>query len=445
MVIKAIETFYWKEEEKENKKSKDLKIFLSKEEFKQCNDLINLASQSIIEAQEYIREKNDVSSVSLREIGRFVIFYNFFVEFFRRKKKLFENLEQNLDLEKIDIFYNNLTDYEIYKYSINLSIYLCYYLRLNNRKHRDNFKVKMNKYFGYDFTEIPKREQEFIINNIETKEDIAKNRVLLENIFALFVCIYTKVPLFIIGMPGYSKSLSVELLYKSMKGEISDNFLFKSLPQLIMNSYQGSLGITSEEVLKIFKRARRIFKRQCYDNLSKIISIFFFDDMGIAEKSPNNPLKILPLNLEYEYNEGRKKIAFVGISNSPLNPLIMDKGLHISIPQLDFEELKYTAQALAESYNIRLARRHKDLFEVLTLTYYDYKFELIKKYINKKDFHGILDFYQLIGNAMRSLVKIEEKEQNIDIDENIEEMIGIDSFEKNSEGLNLIIIYLLWK
>ena len=86
---------------------------------------------------------------------------------------------------------------------------------------------------------MPKKEQQYIANNIEMKEGIAKNRALLENIFTLFVCVNAKVPLFIVGKPGCSKSLSVQLLFKSMKGENSDNILFKTLPKLISNSYQG--------------------------------------------------------------------------------------------------------------------------------------------------------------------------------------------------------------
>ncbi len=48
-----------------------------------------MASNSNITAQNYVREKNDVSSVSLREIRRFSIFYNFFVEYLQIKKIYF--------------------------------------------------------------------------------------------------------------------------------------------------------------------------------------------------------------------------------------------------------------------------------------------------------------------------------------------------------------------
>ena len=454
MVVSPIESFYWKEVEKknekkdeqppndqekkegiinENEKLKKLEDYLNDEDLENYKKLKEMASQSIIEAQQYVRDKNDVSSVSLREIRRFSIFYNFFVEYLRKKRDLFGKIEQKDNFEIIDGFYKNLTDFQIYKYSINLSVYMCYYLRLTKKQFRQEFSLKMNSYFKEDFIKMPKREQEYIANNIEMKKGIAKNRALLENIFALFVCVNSKVPLFIVGKPGCSKSLSVQLLFKSMKGEISDNILFKTLPKLIINSYQGSLGSTSKGVLNIFKKARQILEKENNENLSKMISMIYFDEMGLAEHSPNNPLKVIHAELEYDLNEGEKKIAFVGISNWRLDASKMNRGLYLSIPQPDLEDLKQTAQTIAESYNRQLADEHKDLFETLAVTYHDYKLELNKTI--KEDFHGSRDFYHLIKNAMRSLLKKAKEEQDTNIDEHVKERIGIDSLERNLGGL----------
>ena len=454
MVVKPIESFYWREikkdkkepqpneqqpqnqnEEEDKKNVKTLENYLSKEEFDQCQKLKNIASKSITEAQEYVRDKNDVSSVSLREIRRFSIFYNFFVEYLRKKKELFSNINQKEIFEQIDRTYKNMTQDDIYKYSINLSVFVCYYLRLTKKEFRDELSVKMNKHFGFDFKKMPKKEQEYISNNIEMKEGIAKNRALLENIFTLFVCINAKVPLFIVGKPGCSKSLSVQLLFKSMKGEISDNILFKTLPKIILNSYQGSLGSTSKGVLNIFKKARGFLEKETEENLSKIISMIYFDEMGLAEHSPNNPLKVIHSELEYDLNEGKKKIAFVGISNWRLDASKMNRGLYLSIPPPDLEDLKQTAQTIAESYSQQLANENKELFETLAITYHDYKNVLTKKYTKKEEFHGTRDFYHLIKNAMRKLLQIAEKEQNMDIDEHVKESIGIESLERNFGGL----------
>ena len=455
IIVNPIESFYWKQinnkelniindggendqenniikERKENEE-KNLKNYLKPEVFEQYVKLREIASYSIIKAQDYVRKKNDISSVSLREIRRFSIFYNFFVEYLRNKKKLSKSMKQEEYFNKIDLFNTNLDDFDIYKYSINLSVYVCYYLRLTQKIYRKEFSDIMEKIFGFNFTKIPQKEQKFILDNIDLKKGIAKNRALLENIFTLFVCVNAKVPLFIVGKPGCSKSLSVQLLFNSMQGEISDNYLFKTMPKLISSPYQGSLGSTSKGVLNIFKKARQFLEKETEEN-SKIISMIYFDEMGLAEHSPNNPLKVIHSELEYDLNEGKKKIAFVGISNWRLDASKMNRGLYLSIPQPDLEDLKQTAQTIAESYNIQLAQKHKDLFENLAITYHDYKKKL-SQYNKKEDFHGSRDFYHLIKNAMRNLLNIAMNEKKIEIDEHIKGAIGIDSLERNFGGL----------
>ena len=92
MIKGPIENFYWKnieqnennkeESEKDDEKERkmhNLKNYLDNETLDQCENLKEIACNSIIEAQNYIRNKNDVSSVSLREIRRFSIFYNFII------------------------------------------------------------------------------------------------------------------------------------------------------------------------------------------------------------------------------------------------------------------------------------------------------------------------------------------------------------------------------
>ncbi len=229
-------------------------------------------------------------------------------------------MNQNEKYNVVDTYYKDLTNFEIYKYSINISIYLCYYIRLTNKDYRKELSNKIGNIFGkdYDFEKMPIREEKYIADNIEMEKGIAKNRALLENLFTLFVCVNSKIPLFIVGKPGCSKSLSVQLLFKAMQGDASDNFLFKSLPKLFINAFQGSLGSTSKGVLNIFKTARNILNNND-KNLDKIISMIYFDEMGLAEHSPNNPLKVIHSELEYDLNEGDKKVAFVGISNWALD------------------------------------------------------------------------------------------------------------------------------
>ena len=442
MVVSPIENFFWKEIEEKHKddkefqkgyERKDMNKYIIKEDYDLCENLKKTASEAIIVAQNYVREKNDVSSVSLREIRRFSIFYGFFVDYFRKNKTLFENKNQNEDLDKIDTYYKNMSKDDIYKNSIKLSIYLCYYMRLSNKEFRKDLALKMNSIFGDNFIEIPEHEQQYIAKNIEMKKGIAKNRALLENLFTIFACVNAKVPLFIVGKPGCSKSLSVQLVFNAMKGDSSDNPLFKTLPKLFINSFQGSKGSTSKGVLNIFKKARNLLKNA--NNLDKIISMIYFDEMGLAEHSPNNPLKVIHAELEYDLNEGAKKIAFVGISNWILDASKMNRGLFLSIPKPDKFDLETTALTIAESYNVKLAQDHNELFRALANTYFEYKEKLQAQYTIKEDFHGSRDFYHLIKTSMRQLLRKKEEDLDFNIDENVKQEIGINSIERNFAGL----------
>ena len=52
-------------------------------------------------------------------------------------------------------------------------------------------------------------------------ENIAKNTALRENIFMMFVCIELRIPLFVVGKPGSSKSLAKTIIQNSMRGQHS--------------------------------------------------------------------------------------------------------------------------------------------------------------------------------------------------------------------------------
>jgi len=171
----------------------------------------------IIEAQNYIREFSDKSSVSLREIRRFTIFYEFFNKYLNIKKEMFNEIKIN---EEEKEFYSNLDDYSIQIYSIILSIFVCYYLKITDKEKRNKFNEKMNdilkrfdnSFKEKNFTDLPIKEEKFLIDNIELYNGIIKNKSLIENVFSLFVAINNKVPIFYVGKPEYKKTLIVQQL-----------------------------------------------------------------------------------------------------------------------------------------------------------------------------------------------------------------------------------------
>jgi hypothetical protein len=206
-----------------------------------------------------MKEKNDVSIVSLREVNRFIIFFKFFVKFIIERNH-YENDENIIRNEKdIISYYNNRTQYEIYECAINLSIYICYYLRLPDKNSRKDLESGLNflNYFNNDFLKLPNLELDYLINNLEIPAGIAKNLALKEIIFSSFYCIVNKIPLIICGKPGKGKTLSIQLLNKSMRGnEGSKSYICKLFGEIIIHKIQGALNTTSEEIASTFKKAR---------------------------------------------------------------------------------------------------------------------------------------------------------------------------------------------
>ena len=147
--------------------------------------------------------------------------------------------------------------------SLILSLYICYYLKISDLKNRNNFdteiKSKVNdkdlmmnllkndntdseeKKQNTDseknkqFSSILELEERFILNEIKLENGIAENRPLRDNVFLLFVSINLNIPIFLIGKPGSSKTLSVNLIDKAMIGKFSNNNFFRKYPKILRN------------------------------------------------------------------------------------------------------------------------------------------------------------------------------------------------------------------
>ena len=215
------------------------------------NKVKSIAEQAIFDSQEFIKNNFEISSVSLREVRRWGILFEWFYNLLRNP----------FFLKKF-----NYSNEKIYIYSVNLSIYLCYYIRIYDKNIRNGFSQLMKNSFGkdFDFKDFPKKIQNIIADGVDLEKGIAKNTTLLENLFSIFFFLNTKISLFIIGKPGCSKSLSSQLIFKSMNGKDSSNEFFRYFPKVYTKSYQGSLTSNSKGFLKYFKERENLWKRKIY-------------------------------------------------------------------------------------------------------------------------------------------------------------------------------------
>ena len=422
-------------------------------------ELNNLTKNVISQCHVYLRKTFDDSVVSLREMKRFKIIYKFFLEYYKNKCECL-GLSRNKQSEILK--------------SIIISIYLCYYIRLVDGKTRSNFDSEMKQelkklvnykfntnqkdnnfhendiiYNGelkndlqnnykitdlnnFNFSQILSEEEDFIINNIKLDRGIGKNKSLKENIFLLFVSLVTHIPLIIIGKPGSSKSLSAQLINREMAGEYSREAFFKYYPSIIQNYFQGSDSTTPGDVEGIFKIAKGRLKELKKKDENMPISMILFDELGLAERSKHNPLKVLHSHLELDGN--KDGISFVGISNWTLDAAKINRALTLSVPDLDdnLEDLKDTAKSIVKSINEDFIT--KPIFnKILPNVYFYFKTNLkilkkltvykqyelqqyknaLNKYKNDKDFEKIFssfeDWKSFFENEKSEKVKSEKE------------------------------------
>ena len=364
--------------------------------------LINLQIDLLSLCQNFMKDKNDISIVSLREVNRFIIFLKSFVEFLNKRN---DDEYIKKKEEEIMSYYRNRTKYDIILCGINLAIYMCYYLRLQDKETREQFEELINKrkFFSGDFIEIPNLELNYLINNLEIPVGIAKNQNLKENVFASFYCITNSIPLIICGKPGRGKTLSIKILMDSMKGkEGSKSFICRLFNEIMMKKIQGSLNTTSEEIINTFEKTRKLQR----ENPGKIFFVLM-DEMGLAEIGYNNPLKVIHYELEKETDI----VSFVGISNWSMDASKMNRVVYLIDQEPDEEDLKITAREIVRSYELYIKRKvnyyekFQNAFDSLSKAYYNFIEE--KKRINYENssFHGSRDFYSLIKTTMEDIIK----------------------------------------
>ena len=93
--------------------------------------------------------------------------------------------------------------------------------------------------------------------DIKNVKGIGLNTSLKENIFLMFFSIYAYIPLIVVGKPGCSKSLSIQLMIRFMRGELSDSNFLKNFPSINNTGFQGSETNTPESIENIFKEAEK--------------------------------------------------------------------------------------------------------------------------------------------------------------------------------------------
>ncbi|KAF7480724.1 hypothetical protein GHT09_008012 [Marmota monax] len=152
----------------------------------------------------------------------------------------------------------------------------CYYHA--SLKEKESYHRTICRYFPepYDDSRVILDEithaQDLFLSGVPLRKTIARNLALKKNVFMMIICIELKIPLFLVGKPGSSKSLA-----KTIMG--------------IINTFKQCA---------CFQQGK---------DLQQYVSVVVLDEVVLAEDSPKMPMKALNPLLEKELIESARGIC----------------------------------------------------------------------------------------------------------------------------------------
>ncbi|PKY50617.1 hypothetical protein RhiirA4_530802 [Rhizophagus irregularis] len=353
------------------------------------DELNTLADPVFVEllfaSQKFIRKVEERYSVSLHDVKRTI-----------RLVEFFHTTLQNRPIYRKGHTYPPAGNPTIKTRSYVLAFSLCYHSRLYDQDLRKQYRHEMEQvlqnykaYIGENmFARIIREEQEDYINRMQCPPNTAHNEALLENVLVMIVCILTKIPLFLIGASGSSKSLAIRLISSNLRGSDSDDKYFKTLPQIYLISHQSSSSSTPGGVIKVFDKANKFQKTT--SKRFPVASVVLLDNVNLTETNPFNPLKVLHSLLEPRYPATELTVSVIGISNLRLDNSKNSRALIVQRPQVNLDDLVDTAECLLNTRVIGHGR--KVALEPLAKAYLNFK-----KYDQAlSNFHGLRDYYALV-------------------------------------------------
>ena len=281
-----------------------INLHLTGETFTRLHCFCNATAKMLSAVQVYMRERRDECSfVSLRDVERTV-----------RVMLWFYKLIPKLRIEP--------TDMSLVTYSLILSLSVCYRAKLKDRTAFDSCLIAnlVSPLSSIKEVSIIGREidrcQTCLVNHMKVPDHIARNAALKENLFMMYVCIQLKIPLFIIGKPGSSKSLARSIINHSInEGILVEGNKIAEYTRVYMQCYQCSQFTTSKEISDMFDKCQTIQKEVAAD----LVACVVLDEVGLAEDSSNLALKVLHSLLEDsatpQFAQRGPNLAFIGLSS----------------------------------------------------------------------------------------------------------------------------------
>ncbi|XP_045839965.1 E3 ubiquitin-protein ligase RNF213 isoform X2 [Meles meles] len=351
-------------------------------------DETRMITEVLSASQAFMRTRvNECSFVSLRDVERCVKVFRWFYD---HSVMLLSKLESFLQESHVS---QTNVERDPVVWSLVLALGVCYHASL---ERKESYWKAICILFPepYNDSKIILEEiaqtQSLFLNGVSLRKTIARNLALKENVFMMVICIELKIPLFLVGKPGSSKSLAKTIVADAMQGPAAHSDLFRSLKQVHLVSFQCSPHSTPQGIISTFRQCARF---QQGKDLEQYVSVVVLDEVGLAEDSPKMPLKTLHPLLEYGCIEDdpapHKKVGFIGISNWALDPAKMNRGIFVSRGSPNKKELIESAKGICSSEPL-VQQRVQGYFAPFARAY-----ETVCQK-QDKEFFGLRDYYSLI-------------------------------------------------
>jgi hypothetical protein len=343
---------------------------------------LKVVAHTIIICQNYLRASETDSSVSLRDVQRYIDLFIYF-------HKIIGQADNNG--------------------AMVMASYLCYFLRIDSKPQRKELEAKLQSKLlrKIQFEAIFLAHAKEFIDEIKSMkiipENISINTPLIENLLAICVATMKNIPLIICGKPGTSKTVAINIAFDMFNASDEKKRLSRYLsgaPKCININFWGSITTTSQGIIHVFEDAKKqrskiAHKSRLFPDLlqqeapktAETLVTVVFDEIGLAEIAESNPLKVLHSRLE----DRDMKVGFIGLSNWKLDLSKMNRVIYVARPDMDSEDLYKTCQLDNNSSKVL-----KDHLKALSEAYAKFR----KQECGEKDFHpnfhGSRDFYQMI-------------------------------------------------
>ena len=349
----------------------------------------------LIACQQYSRElEQDQSAASLRDVKRAL---DLILWFFSKlvPKKVAENFEGN-DLQVHPIVIATI-----------LGISFVYFYRIGSESRRiklwDKVLSNVKRFFKsakkYGFRKLSSPEevikvisafQRKLCKKIQIEEGISLNSALIENIFVMLICILNRIPIFLVGKPGSSKTLTMQVIASNLQGNQSPVKFWKAFPSVHVVQYQCSPMSDSHSIQHQFEMAVRY-----QEHAQNTITVLLLDEVGLAEHSPDMPLKVLHGMLV------DPPIAIVGLSNWVLDPAKMNRAICLQRTEPSPDDISHTGKAIVigDSSQNTLSN-FSTWLPAMARAYHN-----IYTKQKGRDFIGMRDYYHLLKLLRKFLIK----------------------------------------